>query len=310
MISVIVPIYNAECFLEKCISSLLAQSYRDFEILLLDDGSTDGSADICDALCEEHSCIRVVHTENRGVAAARNLGIALALGDCICFVDADDRVPNSYLEVLFGCLGNADISVCDIAIYRGGNESARFTCNEPLLENTEAISRLLSRKEINTGPCGKLFKSAIIKELRFPDLKIYEDILFVLEAFDKARKIAFTSNTEYSYMQNYDSAMNTLNAVKCLDAVKAADIICSYICENGNLFLGLPFYTTVSHMFQYFIREPKTEEEICLDRAIIEVLAKYRSSIRACGAFSFKEKLIYLAASRNIRIKNGFGKLI
>ncbi len=310
MISVIIPIYNAAEHLEKCVGSLLKQSCREFEIILVDDGSTDGSADICDALCEKHVNIRVTHSENRGVAAARNTGIDMAVGELVTFIDADDCVPANYLEELYACIGEADISVCDVALYRGDEEICRFSCTDKLLDSADAVCRLLERKDINTGPCGKLFRRQTIKAIRFPALRVYEDILFVLGAFDKAASVAFTAKTEYSYIQNGESAMGTLNAVKCLDAVKASDAVCGYIKSKGGALFEKPFYTTVSHMFQYFIKEPATADEIILDKAFIEILAKYRKEIRACKAFPFKERLIFLAASHNIRLKNGIGRLI
>lgn len=308
MISVIIPIYNAERFLKKCIESLLSQSFTDFELLLIDDGSTDGSGVICDGFAFES--VRVFHTENRGVAAARNLGIIEARGEYITFIDADDCVPENYLFELFSCIGNADISVCDVALYQNGKETRRFFCEKQSVDGKTAVDLLLRRKEVNTGPCAKLFRASVVKNIHFPSLRLYEDILFVLESFDKASCVAFTSKTEYAYICNGDSAMQTLNAEKCLDVVTATEQICAYIDEKGGGLANDAFYTSVSHLMQYFIFDPKNEAEKALDKAIIGVFAKYRRLIKNCKAFSFKEKLIYLAASKNIRIKNGFGKLI
>ncbi len=310
MISVIVPIYNAEKFLANCIESFLNQSFTDTEILLIDDGSTDGSGKICDGFGEKHKNIRVFHTANGGVSAARNLGIDEAQGSFITFADADDCVPQNYLSSLFDCMGDADIAVCDVALYDGDTEKRRFTCSDELLDSAKATEKLLCRKDINTGPYAKLFRASVIKKLRFPALKLYEDILFVLAAFDAANSVAFTAETEYSYITNGDSAMHTINADKCLDVVVATDKICEYISRVGGELTDSAFYTTVSHLMQYFIHNPKNDAEKCLDKAIITVFAKYRKLIRKCKAFHFKEKLIYLAASRNLRIKNGLGKLI
>ncbi len=310
MISVIIPIYNAERFLKKCIESLLTQDFCDFELLLVNDGSTDTSGEICNKYAAENDHIRVFHRENHGVAAARNFGLDRIMGDYVTFIDADDFVPVGYLSALYRCIGDADVSVCDVAFYENGKEKRRFSCSEEAMSGYDAVNKLLCRREINSGPYAKLFRSSLLQGLSFPALRIYEDILFVLDAFDKASSVAFTDRTEYAYISNGNSAMNTINAEKCMDVVTASERICEYIRAKGGVLSGEAFYTTVSHLMQYFIPTPKNEAEKALDRAIIGVFAKYRKEIKKCKAFPFKERLIYLSASHNIKIKNGFGKLV
>jgi len=131
MISVIIPVYNCEKWLEACVSSLINQSYKDFEILLVNDGSTDGSEAVCKSLAGEHCCIRYFSKENGGAASARNLGLDNAKGDYVAFVDADDTVKRNYLETLIKSATeyNADIVMCD---YIKHTKDKSFSFSQPI----------------------------------------------------------------------------------------------------------------------------------------------------------------------------------
>ena len=175
MISVIIPIYNAAPYLPEMLQSLLEQTERDLEILLINDGSTDSSADICKAAAQEDVRIRYVFQQNAGVSAARNHALTLAKGEYIAFLDADDRIDPNYFEQLFLACRGVDISVCDISVEtRDGKQQAVFSAGNQSFSAPDAMNLLLTRKGINSGPCGKLFRRETIADLKFPPLKAYE----------------------------------------------------------------------------------------------------------------------------------------
>lgn len=312
-ISVIVPVYNKRDYIERCVKSVIGQSFKDFELILVDDGSTDGSGSVCDALGATDERIKVVHTANRGVSAARNAGIAMSTGRYLTFMDGDDCIPKGYLATLFEAAGGADIALCDVTCLKNGVESIRFSCKRGTLTGAEAIELLLSRKEINSGPCGKLFCREVVGDLSFPPMKVYEDILFVLAAFDRARCIRTTDGTEYLYDQDTGGAMSEYAKKPCGDLITMAEKVLNYLDERKGLFTPVPEYTTISHLMQHLkeiegIKE-KTPEQRALLKAICGFFYKNRKRIRKNKAFGFKERIVYLFAARGYRIKGGIRKI-
>ena len=196
MISVIIPIYNAAVHLPEMLRCLSEQTVRDLEIILVNDGSTDESADICLAAAQEDPRICYVYQENAGVSAARNRALTKASGDYIAFLDADDSIDSTYFEHLLGTCVSADIAVCDVSVEtRSGRRLSIFSAGDQSLTALHAMELLLTRQKINSGPCGKMFRREIIADLQFPPLKAYEDILFVRDAFARANIVASTSQT-------------------------------------------------------------------------------------------------------------------
>lgn len=230
MISVIIPIYNAAPYLPEMLQSLLEQTERDLEILLINDGSTDSSADICKAAAQEDARIRYVFQQNAGVSAARNRALTLAKGEYIAFLDADDRIDLNYFEQLSLACRGADISVCAISVEtRDGEQQAVFSAGNQSFSAPDAMNLLLTRKGINSGPCGKLFRRETIADLKFPPLKAYEDILFVRDAFARAENVTSTSKTAYHYYQNAGSAMAQQKKAPSQDIIFATADLLEYI---------------------------------------------------------------------------------
>ena len=146
----------------------------------------------------------------------------LARGEFITFLDADDFIPSNYLKELTQCCENGDVAVCDIVVIDNGEEKFRFTAGESRLGQMDAINDLLSRKYISSGPCGKMYRKEVIADLKFPYLKTYEDILFVLDVFSNAKTIVTTNQTQYYYIQNENGAMSKMMKTPSLDIVIAS----------------------------------------------------------------------------------------
>lgn len=304
-ISAIVPIFNAAETIGNMIKCLLQQTEKRFEVILVDDGSTDDSAAICQQTAGQDIRFHYIRQENTGVSAARNLGLREARGEYITFLDADDVIAPNYLQELLGACENADIAVCDVVVREGETETRRFTHTPCLLSQNEALNALFTRQTINSGPCAKLFRRKILHCLAFPPLKAYEDILFVKDAFSKAQHIAVTNQTEYVYLQNPQGAMSNFIKAPSLDIIKATDELLDFIHAHGNLD-PRTFYITASHLMQYV--QPLMDQSSMGSAEFIEstqkLYRKYEIQILSCPAFPWKEKVIYLAFAYGWRYKN------
>lgn len=302
MISIIIPIYNAEMYLPEMLRCLSEQTERDLEIILVNDGSTDESADICLAAAQEDPRICYVYQENAGVSAARNRALTKASGDYIAFLDADDSIDSTYFEQLLGTCVSADIAVCDVSVEtRSGRRISTFSAGDQRLTALHAMELLLTRREINSGPCGKLFRREMITGLQFPPLKAYEDILFVRDAFARAKTIASTSAVAYHYYQNAGSAMDQQQKAPSFDIITATGDLLKYIREHTALD-PMCFYITVSHLYQYVLGVDKnTLEGRKFKHKVRCLYRRCGMDIARCKAFPWKEKILYLLFAFNLR---------
>jgi glycosyltransferase involved in cell wall biosynthesis len=270
------------------VRAVLEQSYPELELILVNDGSRDGSGVICDGF--EDTRIRVFHQENRGVSAARNLGLSQASGAYITFLDADDIVPPDYLQVLCDACEDADIAVCDVVSIQEGRELTRFTHPDAVLSQREALNFLLTRQKINSGPYAKLFRREVLAGLEFPYMKAYEDILFVQQALCRADRIAITDRTEYRYVQNSAGAMSKFFKAPSADIVVATDVLLEFIGTRQDL-SHESFYITASHLMQYAMPAAQSQEGqdfVWQSRALYR---KYWAKLLTCPAFPWKEKI-------------------
>ena len=205
LVSLIIPVYNKGEYLAECLKSIDKQVYRNFEVLLIDDGSTDISAKICDDYYKANSNAKVFHTSNRGASEARNFGIEHAKGDYIVFIDADDILGNYYLEVLVNLMQKSNESM---AIIGHGKKSVNDLCSSPNIDNAKIIdvdevyNNLIRNEQIRGYVWNKIFNRSIIEEngIRFfPDTKIWEDMDFVLNYMQYIQNAYFCDKNHYYY---------------------------------------------------------------------------------------------------------------
>lgn len=298
MISVIIPVYNGAGTIGKMAQSLIAQTVQNFEVIFVNDGSTDTTGISCDRISERDNRFRCIHQENAGVSAARNRGMQVANGAYITFLDADDLIEPNYLEVLLDAIqaDNADIAVCDIVVEQDGAVIRRFTLPQQTMTQTEAFNALFMRKDLNSGPCAKLFRREIVAGLEFPPMKAYEDVLFVKDAFRRAQKIAATDQTGYHYIQNGQGAMSSFQKMPSSDIVMATADLLDFICSRNNLSPSC-FYITASHLMQYvqpLLDRPDTVGSDFI-RSVQRLYRRYQWQIIKCSAFPVKERIVYLA---------------
>ncbi|KNY26829.1 glycosyltransferase family 2 protein [Pseudobacteroides cellulosolvens] len=218
MVSVIVPVYNVEKYIENCINSLIKQTYKNIEIILVDDGSTDKSGSICDNFCAIDNRIKVIHTQNKGVSAARNKGIEVSTGCFIQFVDSDDTIDENMTKRLVQLMGkNIDLVICGYRIkqIRGKN---RFLSKEiqPIFwgqftkdDFVNNFGKFLNNLIVNS-PVNKLYSASLIKgyRLSFPEnISIGEDLIFNLEVINKSSRIYITKEVYYNYINHNQSSL-------------------------------------------------------------------------------------------------------
>ena len=217
MISVIVPVYKAEPYLRQCVDSILEQTYRDIEVLLIDDGSPDKCGEICDEYAEKDNRVRTFHTENRGVSAARNLGISESKGEYIGFVDSDDWIEPDMYETLLKRMQEvgADIAQCGVLQYPNRGSEKSELKDEVLLRD-DAL-RALIESRVNNYVWNKLYNSRLFETVTFPDGMNYEDAEIIHKLLSRSNKTALVSAGLYHYRIRQGSITKTFSAKNLID---------------------------------------------------------------------------------------------
>ena len=232
LISVIIPVYNVERYLNECLNSVLVQTFHNLEIILVNDGSTDKTEEICDEFAKKDNRVHVFHKGNTGVASSRNIGVDLASGDFIIFVDGDDVADKEMIEILYDNLKkyDADISICGLQNFdKKMPESVLKNQETIVMNNIEAIESMFYQRYFDTGPVAKLYKSSIVNKNRFPDGKFFEDLFTVYKFLNDAKKVVFTPEIHYYYRQNEISLMHKDFENSILDELSAIDEIESFV---------------------------------------------------------------------------------
>lgn len=241
-ISVIIPAYNAEKYIEKCIQSIIKQDYRDFEIIIVNDGSTDDTKAICEKYVKLDNRIKLVNTENRGAGSARNTGISKASGRYISFIDADDYICEDYYTRMYEMLkeGDADIveghykrvSGYDENIFTDTGEQKEYTNMEKLLvlygdDEVEYINSVIVTN--------KLYRKELFNEARFPVNRIIDDEFIMYKLIYNSKKIISTPDIMYAYVQSEESVMRaSFKEKRVHDTLDVYDEVYDFFKDKGN----------------------------------------------------------------------------
>ena len=215
LVSIIVPIYNAEKYISACIESALNQTYENIELVLINDGSPDNSLKIATEYAQNNGNIILRSTENKGVCAARNLGISLASGEYIMFLDSDDLLIENAVEILYNDIkeNNADIAVGAVAV-----DYIKKEPNLVVWDGLNGLEKCILDDENTYSSCGKLYNKFFLEDVRFIEgRKIHEDAFFVFECFSKRPKITINNSIVYLYTRNENSASNAAFSEKYYD---------------------------------------------------------------------------------------------
>lgn len=207
LVSVIVPVYNKEKYILKCLKSISSQTYPMLQIIIVNDGSSDRSGDICEEWAKKDCRIKVIHKENEGLAAARNLGIKYAEGTYICFVDSDDWIDSKFVETLLNACKeeNVQIACCKIVrenIMNPNNKENTITSFSPpqVLDLQESIKNICLNPFYNMYVCNKLFSKAVLHNIKFPVGKLYEDTIVTFLSVYRCDHVAFINCPYYHYL--------------------------------------------------------------------------------------------------------------
>lgn len=232
IVSVIVPVYNVKDYCEKCLTSLASQTYPHIEVVVIDDGSTDGSGAICDTYGKRDSRFRVFHTKNGGLSAARNYGIKKSTGKYLTFVDGDDFVVSDYIEALIReqSANHSDVVICRQKQVRPGENIQKTTSMTTVshLSPEDCLSQMLLEDEINLSACAMLISRHLMSDISFPVGKYHEDVGTTYRIIMAASQISLIHTEKYYYVQRGSSIIHSFSDGK-LDLVTLTDEMCDAI---------------------------------------------------------------------------------
>ena len=233
LISVIVPVYKVEAYLDRCVQSIVDQTYRNLEIILVDDGSPDRCPAMCDAWAEKDSRIKVIHKENGGLSDARNAGMAVATGEFIGFVDSDDYIARNMYQLLYDRLisDGSDIAACGVKmVFEDGSPARQLTkSGSCVLDRNAALEAVVRESWLKQPVWYKLYKTAMIRDILFPAGKCHEDVFWTWQAVIRANRVSVFDTPCYFYVQRRGSIMSETYSLRRLDAVEAKQQRLNYL---------------------------------------------------------------------------------
>lgn len=296
LITIIVPVFNVLKYLPKCLNSILCQTYTNIEVIVVDDGSNDGSEVICDNFATKDSRVKVIHQSNQGLSEARNVGLTKANGEYIGFVDSDDWISHQMYERLYGELirNKADIAACgrytatDQGVY---SKKQGYSDTTKLLTRKEALISLATFKEISNSACDKLYRKSTLLVTPFPQGRYYEDLYSMSDIISRCNKIVYIDTPYYYYYQRKNSITHTFSAQHLMNHFEAAiyrnqKIEMSYpelkqLAQKSQIIYNTVLYTSLIH------RRKRNKDVEQLAEAIVEDMKKYPYSLLTCVAVKY-----------------------
>lgn len=248
LVSVIVPVYKVEKYINECVKSIVTQTYKNLEIILVDDGSPDNSGIICDEYAKSDSRVKVIHKTNGGLSDARNFGLEKACGKYVMFCDSDDIIEQNTIEKVVGLaeMYNVDIVGFESVVFTEGKELKKpiyHNCEEIMHLNSAQFAEKLLYKQIDCSVCNKLFKSEKLSNFRFIKGRYNEDIIFLTQLLGECTNAIMTNYPFYLYRNNSESISHTFN-LRTLDPLRNINEITEAITNSfPNLSDALFFYT-------------------------------------------------------------------
>ena len=300
-VSIIVPVYNVEQYLKECIESILAQTWKNFEVILVDDGSTDSSGKICDEYSQKKEFISVIHKKNGGLSSARNAGIDVAQGDYLAFIDSDDVVHPRYLSELVAIVKKekADLAACNFCVgslCRWKNFSEvkyDIRCNEDVLK------KMNDNDVVVTVAWNKLYHAKFFREygLRYPVGKIHEDMFLTPQILYYTKKMVITNEQLYFYRQRENSIMNSSFSIKQLDALDAIEFRIELFQHWNKQYLQASEYESYIRKSNELYKKMKEEETDLYIEAQERIKTKmkdfrYKKSIFNMLSWKYRIKLM------------------
>lgn len=302
LISVIVPVFNCINFIEKCIQSILGQTYKNIELILVDDGSTDGSEKICDNYARKDKRIKVIHKKNSGVSSSRNEGIKIAKGMWYSFVDADDYLDEDMYELLINLYSKtgAEIVQCGYRrIEKGKTNEQSNTGTEYIFYTDEAIKNLINGKLFGNALWNKIYRNNVILNINFDEnLKINEDVLFNFEVFSNAKKIAYIDVAKYNYNVHETSTCFVIEDEKKLkDVCTVSRYILNHLKNDINIGTARTRYVGMLILYFRFCYKNRKEQKYLITEITIEIFKQISYGDITSRNILISGKLIYFSPS-------------
>jgi len=319
--SIIIPVYNAEKFLSRCIESVLNQTFNNFELILINDGSTDNSGKVCDKYALQDNRIKIFHQKNSGVSAARNLGLENVQGEWVLFIDADDWVESNCLEIINNKIQFTEADLYRFGLRRLNDEKIRYVgCPPNTVKDNKSF---IKSKNYRPTGCTYAFKNSIIKEwnFRFPiELKRAEDQTFLLKYISKIRNVVLINKILYNYWDHPDSTVNQQTDIhSTMSNILAANDVLNF-CKQNNVdkfFYGHPVKVLYTDFFCYHLKMQNRNNKVLqkLYRTeykktikIYPELKKNRFFRMAYYNISLAETILHKKAQIKNKIKKIFSK--
>lgn len=285
LVSVIVPIYNVEPYLKECIDSVLAQTYKNIEIILVDDGSPDNCGKICDEYKKLDDRIIVIHKENGGLSSARNAGLDICKGEYISFIDSDDYVSPYFIEILYKGIRFNDADVTTIIgaeqFYVEGNERPQLASSNTdyiveSLDKDEAIKKLCYQTIANGSPF-RLYKKKIFDEIRFPIGFVFEDVATTYRTFIAANKLSIVNAKVYAYRVRRDSIVRMAFSEKKMVVIPITQTMFKELCEYDSKFTNAAASRAFAQNYHVFLQVPFRDKRDL--KLIWNEMLKYRGYV-------------------------------
>ena len=294
LVSVIIPVYNVEKYLKKCVDSVLNQTYRNLDIILVDDGSTDLSGKMCDELGIDDKRVTVIHKQNGGLSDARNAGLNVARGKYYAFVDSDDYISSDMIEIMVNSAreNSCEIAICNMVKFSESGESALFY--HPVAQKQILLGENRFKTLKQPSVCNKLFKASLFQNIRFPKGKYYEDTFVYHELLYRAKSVVLTGSNSYWYLERSDSIVGSPKYTsRYFDFIEAVWKRAEFLIENNVKSYGeeacLSLYAAFSNAVKYIKRDRKNKQNFKIAREqynfAYTVLMKQNNSI------SLKQKI-------------------
>lgn len=304
-VSVIVPVYNTENYLQECIDSIMEQSFPNMEIILVDDGSTDNSSEICDIYNKRYACIKVVHKENGGLSSARNAGLEKATGDWIGFVDSDDKlIPNIYNSLI--SLNKVDADIITMGrelLFDDGHTKSLYCHLEPeIIDKFGFLKYILEYRKLDMSVCDKLFRKEVFEEVRFPEGALCEDMLVIPDIVEHTKKVLITGIPGYVYRQRSNSITKQFD-VRYLESFRSLRRLKEYVETvqpelNNDYVIFEDIF--LCHIYSLYADSTMKNDEVgaWFKKELSRRIGRIVKRKKYVGHFKFQAILLYLGCGR------------
>lgn len=297
-ISIIVPVYKVEAYLDECVQSILSQSFKDFELILVDDGSPDNCPALCDSYAKQDERVVALHKPNGGLSDARNYGLDRSKGKYIAFVDSDDIIAEGALEALYNEIveKDADIVLGKVIRFVVGGGTRPYTRLEErkVIDGKEALTMLLQGRKINISMCGALYKREIWEDIRMPKGYICEDWYTTPSLYLSAEKVIYSPKLWYLYRDNPDSIMGAMQKKANPQVIQVAEHVISTIRQTDEKLYEETLWSNMKRVWKYvgiiYARGSVKQEREFLTQTR-SFLKKYYSTARTKSTMSTAEKI-------------------